>query len=105
MFYHKIPFCSISDKVFENTFEVTTGTLSRNSVNPNRETKRILSNSNMLFQYGFIFSFPLHFYFSKISKKLESFRGIFKKFKYSPRALSFQTAGNNVEFRQSSRDK
>ena len=71
MFYHKIPFCSISDKVFENTFEVTTGTLFRNSVNPNRETKRILSNSNMLLQYG---SFLVSHYIVTFQKLQKSWK-------------------------------
>ena len=68
-----------SNTVLRNTFKVLTGTFSRNSMNANREPKRIISGNNMLLQYSFMFSFQFYFLFLKITKKVEQFLRIFKK--------------------------
>ena len=58
-----------SDTVLRNTFKVLTGTFSRNSMNANREPKRILSDNSMLLQYSFMFSFQFFFFIFKNYKK------------------------------------
>ena len=51
----------ISDKVLENVFKVTTRVFSWNSMNANREPKRIISDNIMLLQCDFMFNFQCHF--------------------------------------------
>ena len=89
----------ISDKFLE---KITTGIFSVNSMNAN-EPKRILSDNNMLLQYGFMFNFQCHFKFLRSSRNLKSFCSCVKSRNILQNLT--QIVGYNIKFRQSSRDK